>query len=369
MVLVRAPDGSLCTGTLIAPTVVLTAAHCLAPSIRAGLQGGDVGFGADVEDLTATRDIRSLFVHRQFTGSFADGFDIGLIRLAEPAPTEVEPVPWSAAQLDPSVVGFVVRAVGFGVLSPVTGAGQGVKRTVELVITQFSGEYLRMGDPYSNTCQGDSGGPIFRIMGGIEQVIAVGSYGEFGCRGPSTKTRLDVYSELIDEVVAAWSGPCAEDGVCGTAECAFADPDCDECGLNGVCAQGCARVDLDCPVGGLIGDPCERAIDCESRLCDPQQGVCARPCLATRVHACEDGYECVEGGPGAAPEQALAEGGAATLCRSTSGCAIAAPGRVEPRSGPAWTAVALLGLLVLPLAATARRKRALRSGQPVRASV
>ena len=89
--------------------------------------------------------------------------------------------------------------LGVGVLSAVTGSGGGVKRTVEMPITAVTDEYIQMGNPYKNTCQGDSGGPIFRLMGGIERVIAIGSFGEFGCRGASTKTRLDLYGDFIAE--------------------------------------------------------------------------------------------------------------------------------------------------------------------------
>ena len=350
MVIVRAPDSSLCTGTLIAPTVVLTAAHCLAASVRNGLEGGDVGFGADVEALVATREIRTMFVLRRFTGEFADGFDIGLIRLVEPAPVGIEPVPWSAAQIDPSIVGFDVRAVGFGALSAVTGAGQGVKRTVELEITGMQGDLLSMGDPYRNTCQGDSGGPIFRLMGGVEQVIAVGSFGELGCRGITTKTRLDLYSDIIDEVVAAWDGPCADDGVCAESACAgFIDPDCDPCGLNGVCAEGCPQVDRDCPVGKLVGDPCDGPLECESRVCDPVRGTCAEPCVITQINACGDDRACVQAPPEAAPAS-LAGIDGPTLCRTNGGCAAAA-------DGPANTAPWGLWLLLFLALLAGRRTR------------
>jgi MYXO-CTERM domain-containing protein len=82
-------------------------------------------------------------------------------------------------------------------------------------------------------------------------------------------TRTDRYApEFLFEVMSAWSGPCAQDGVCNEDNaCEYPDPDCDICGLDGICGAECDRVDLDCALGGLAGDSCGDRFDCESRVC------------------------------------------------------------------------------------------------------
>jgi MYXO-CTERM domain-containing protein len=77
-----------------------------------------------------------------------------------------------------------------------------------------------------------------------------------------------MWDVFLTEVISAWSGPCQHDGVCVEDDsCAYPDPDCDVCGMDGVCADNCASPDRDCALGGLASDACEDAMDCETRLC------------------------------------------------------------------------------------------------------
>jgi len=105
-------------------------------------------------------------------------------------------------------------------------------------------------------------------------------------------TRTDImWDAFLTEVLNAWSGPCQNDGNCvEDASCAFADPDCDPCGMDGVCAAGCALPDRDCELGGLAADPCTGAMDCESRICvsapeDERIQYCSMPCDPSKTSA------------------------------------------------------------------------------------
>ncbi len=267
-----------CTGALIAPTVVLTAAHCM-PS-------GGVHFGLEVGSFFASRDVTEEFVHRSYDAGIGAGDDIALLRLAQAAPEQVAPIPYNTTALDDSLTSAVVRGVGFGLTEDGTS---GERRQVYPVVHGVDALFIVTGDATGTFCFGDSGGPMLTEIDGVEQVIGVASFiNTTDCTAQTRHSRVDVYTdEMIDEVVQAWSGPCPRDGVCDPdLTCpGFADPDCDPCGLDGWCQSGCDDRDLDCAFGGLPGDICADNEDCESLLCvvaadDARVSYCSMPCDA-----------------------------------------------------------------------------------------
>lgn len=294
VVMTQSTSGS-CTGTLVAPRVVLTAAHCIQPSIDAGQTAvGVVRFGSGPGAWIADVGIRDMITHRRYDNDAFTGFDIGLIRLAGDAPADIAPVPYHRDPIDDDFLGAPLRVVGFGVTDGETQTGGGTKRRVDLTVDEITQHHIGIGTATRNICQGDSGGPSIASVGGVDTVVAVSSFGSNFCQDRSYVTRTDAFAgELLDEVVAAWSGPCQHDGTCVTEGCGdYPDPDCDVCGLDGVCGSGCARIDLDCPVGGSAGDPCDAADDCESRLCvealdDPRIAYCSSECDPDAAQPCQ----------------------------------------------------------------------------------
>lgn len=267
-----------CTGTLIRPNVVLTAAHCL--------PGGRANFGPAVGQFTTSIRTVDTFASRRYGAGLFAGGDIALLRLETDAPAEFVPLPFNATVplTDAEHTGAEVRTVGYGNTDGMAGTGYGTRRQVTHYILGVESEFIVTGTETANTCQGDSGGPTFMQIGGVEHVIAVTSFGEGGCLGPSRQTRTDVFmDEFLDEVLQAWSGPCAQDGTCVTECDGFPDPDCDVCGVDGICSGGCAKKDLDCPLSGDFGDLCGDREACESLTCvtaldDARISYCSTTC-------------------------------------------------------------------------------------------
>jgi hypothetical protein len=281
VLLLEKPSGRYCSGSLVAPNVVLTAAHCQ-------IEPGAEAIVMDFDERLDSQLVVEVVSHRYHKGgdSFSD-HDIALVRLADDLAEA--PLPIKVARDESNLIGAELTVVGLGVVDGVALNGGGEKRVGTFIVTSAIKDYITGdgGDERRSICFGDSGGPALLDVDGTATVIGVTRSHAGICERESEWTRVDSYAaEFVVPFIDAWSGPCRLDATCVTAGCRTPDPDCAPCGIDGTCSAGCEQLDLDCPVGSFFGEECSSNDDCESRLCldDPyaeRASYCSQSCGAT----------------------------------------------------------------------------------------
>jgi secreted trypsin-like serine protease len=205
IVLIVGSRGTFCTGTALAPDLMLTAAHCVLPGADYKLVEFDAAGQPVFRDVATIRrhpqfDLAALLAHRATA-------DVALVKLATPLPAATPAVLGNGR----AAAGDRLVVVGAGVAVRGDGRTSGTARLATLVATGRPGNLqVRLVDPATNgasaglgACTGDSGAPVFQDVGGRRLFGIVswstGPNGSAGCGGLTGVTPLSLYRGwLID---------------------------------------------------------------------------------------------------------------------------------------------------------------------------
>jgi MYXO-CTERM domain-containing protein len=293
---------TVCSGTLIGPRVVLSAAHCFEQRERRSELEVLAGTSSD-DPAAQVRAVVQIELHPDYDEASKSN-DLALLLLDEPL-DGIEPAATAARALLEADLGISVRLVGFGEAE--TPDSRGVKRTGTATVDQVAATIFRIAPGPAMTCNGDSGGAVLADLGDGERVVGVTSIGDPACTTFGSNTQVapyiaDFVQPFLDSALTSMPPPRPERA------------------LDQLCESSCT-IDLDCPAGmacisdfdgaricgraqvgaGWYGAVCADSTDCQCVRLRSEGAVDACRCFEPCAVPPEGGCGCASESPAGAP--------------------------------------------------------------------
>ena len=313
-------EAGLCTGEVVSPHVVLTAAHCVDPaSVGTGMQFS-IFTGDDMNNSTQAND-NNLWVDAVSTdwdmafnlNDLEGGHDVGVVVTSKAFMQT--PLPVNQMPIDNTMMNNPLRLVGYGITSTSTQQDtSGTKRQVTTTMDSYTSKFINYGDSQHNTCEGDSGGPAFMNINGQDVIVGITSFGDQTCTSSGSDTRVDQYwtSFILPHITAAegMAPPTpTQTPDMGQSPSNPSNPSNPDMGPGSVTPGQIAGT------GEQVGASCTNGNQCASGVCTTGgSGYCTEACDPANANACPSGMHC--GSIGSASYCILAEGGCSASARS-----------------------------------------------------
>lgn len=193
-----------CTGTVVAPDIILTAAHCV-------IGNRQVAVAYKEEGSHILQRVAARATHPGFSPKARVSIDLALVRLDAPLPARFRPMP---LEQDDSrhQVGVRRTIAGFGLAVDRDETSAGILRSASVtVLPRLYPRFLRLGyradaglDDFA-VCTGDSGGPV--LAGGTVVAVVYGRE-KFGnaqtCGTTAQAVRVAPHLGWIQQVMQGW---------------------------------------------------------------------------------------------------------------------------------------------------------------------
>lgn len=217
----------ICTGTLIAPTVVLTAGHCIGgiDAVKLGVNDWRAPGG---EEIAVTREI-------EYPNSW-NTYDVGILILAQPSRYTPRVVA-SGCVLERSLKGGApAQIVGYGAIDEEGEQYTSELREAATTITDpdctggrgcngsvSPGGELGAGGGGIDACYGDSGGPLYLQDPSGYHLIGVTSRGYYDADLPCSEGGIWVRPDAVLEWIESTSGVTIPRATCNNPPAVAAD--------------------------------------------------------------------------------------------------------------------------------------------------